>query len=94
VCAGDGLKALHAVAQADIDLVISDINMPILSGAELLTVLRQCPKTAKTPVVALTGLPELRRSTDQSFTAILHKPFKLEVLVNTVKRLLYPGMTS
>ncbi|MEO6457168.1 MAG: response regulator [Chloroflexia bacterium] len=94
VCAGDGLKALHVVDEADVDLVISDINMPNLNGAELVTVLRQRPKTKKTPVLALTSLPEMRRSTDKSFAAILHKPFKLEELVETVKMLLYPRMTS
>ncbi len=76
VCVRDGLKALHVVDGADVDLVISDINMPKLNGAELVTVLTQCPKTKKTPVLALTCLPELRRSTDKSFAAILHKPFK------------------
>ena len=94
ICVGDGLKALHAVDQADVDLVISDINMPRLNGAELVTVLRQFSKTAKTPVVALTALPELRRSTDESFTAILHKPFEIEELVETVDRLLHSNRTS
>ena len=94
VCAGDGLKALNVVDQADVDLVISDINMPELNGAELITVLRQCPKTTNIPVLALTALSDLRRSTDRSFTAILHKPFKLEELVETVDTLLHPNMTS
>jgi CheY-like chemotaxis protein len=94
VCAGDGLKALRLVDQADIDLVISDINMPNLNGAELATVLKQSPKTTNIPVLALTSLSELRRSTDKSFAAILHKPFQLEELVETVDKLLCPPVTS
>ena len=87
VCCEDGLKALEAVDQADVDLIISDINMPTLTGMELVMVLSRHPKTANTPVVALTGLPQLRRSTDERFTAVLHKPLDIDELVDTIERL-------
>jgi chemosensory pili system protein ChpA (sensor histidine kinase/response regulator) len=51
--AGDGLDALHLLADPLPDLVISDLTMPRMSGFELLEVVRE--RFPLVPVIAISG---------------------------------------
>ncbi len=54
--AADGLEALSVLRQrSDIDLVISDIEMPRMTGLEFLNARRQHPNAAQIPVILLTS---------------------------------------
>jgi chemotaxis family two-component system sensor histidine kinase/response regulator PixL len=56
VQAADGLEALTQLRQrSDIDLVISDIEMPRMTGLEFLNARRQHPNAAQVPVILLTS---------------------------------------
>ncbi|MBD2552738.1 hybrid sensor histidine kinase/response regulator [Limnothrix sp. FACHB-708] len=56
VQAVDGLEALTQLRQrSDIDLVISDIEMPRMTGLEFLNARRQHPNAAQVPVILLTS---------------------------------------
>lgn len=50
----DGNKALEFARSNEVDLVITDINMPEMSGVDLVTHLRNLPDYAKTPILMLT----------------------------------------
>ena len=56
--ASDGVEALAQVAQHRPDVVVLDIQMPGLSGLEVLTQIRgsAVPEVARTPVIAATAL--------------------------------------
>ena len=52
-CALDGLD----VARRELpDLILTDINLPDMSGREITTMLRRDPRFKKTPIVALTAM--------------------------------------
>lgn len=51
-----GHDALAKIAVADFDLVVSDVEMPGMSGFELTARLRQLDKTLDTPVIIVTSL--------------------------------------
>ena len=52
-------EALETVRQLeDIDLVLLDINMPIMDGITLLKEMRKSAVLANTPVIMLTGMEE------------------------------------
>lgn len=54
--AADGLEALNILRQrSDINLVISDIEMPRMTGLEFLNARRQHPSAAQVPVILLTS---------------------------------------
>jgi CheY-like chemotaxis protein len=89
--APDGRQALQLATSLDLDLVISDIEMPELSGGELLIVLQNLPSVRGTPVIAITGLSDLRRASDTGFAAILRKPFDLEEMLEVVRQALSLG---
>jgi len=50
----DGAAALERVLVAPPDLVVSDINMPLMNGYELCRRLRTDPATALLPVILIT----------------------------------------
>ncbi|OGM16059.1 hypothetical protein A2V56_04445 [Candidatus Woesebacteria bacterium RBG_19FT_COMBO_42_9] len=54
--AQDGEEGLSMAKDQNIDLVILDIMMPILSGLDMLAQYRQDPKGKSVPVIILTNL--------------------------------------
>jgi two-component system chemotaxis response regulator CheY len=53
--AGDGAAGLAlAIRHPDLSLVILDVNMPVMSGLDMLDRLSEQPATAKLPVMLLT----------------------------------------
>jgi pilus assembly protein CpaE len=53
--ADDGLEALRAVAEAMPDLIITDVRMPYVNGLELTQRLRRNHRTARIPIIMLSG---------------------------------------
>ena len=52
---GSGDAALRAVAEGAPDVVILDLNLPVLSGSEVCRILRSRPATAHLPIIMLTA---------------------------------------
>ena len=88
--ASDGSQGLNRAKQGGIDCVISDVNMPIMNGIEMVTLIKQDPILSSTPVVMLTteGSKELIAKAKQAgASGWIVKPFKAEMLVAAVKKL-------
>jgi two-component system chemotaxis response regulator CheY len=87
----DGLDGVDKINQVtDISLVICDVNMPRMSGLEMLEKFREDKKHATVPVVMLTteGQPELvERAKKAGAKGWIVKPFKAELLVAAAKKL-------
>jgi len=65
------------------DLVITDIDIPKVNGNDVARYIRYSDKSA-TPVIGITGSDaSIER---EFFDLLLIKPFRLETLVDTVKR--------
>ena len=60
----DGLEAWQMLTEVDVDLVISDVEMPNLTGLELASRIKHNPRTEHLPVILLTSLakPEQREA--------------------------------
>jgi len=89
--APDGLRALETIRAAVPDLAIVDIMLPVLSGTDLVTELRQDPRTSTVPIIMMTAKGEetdivvgLRLGADDYVT----KPFSMSVLVARVAAVL------
>jgi len=89
--AQDGAECLQKVESEQPDLVILDVNMPVMDGFKVLYALRESEDTRNLPVVMLT-VREERGDELAGWMAgadlYLKKPCKMEDLVAGVKRLL------
>jgi DNA-binding response OmpR family regulator len=86
---GDG--AIRAVADQAPDLILLDLNLPVLSGIEVCRILRQRPVTAAVPIIMLTArVSEHDRvvGLDVGADDYLTKPFGLKELSARVRAVL------
>jgi len=54
-CAVNGSDALEVLARRRADLIVTDMQMPKMSGSEFITVLKSEPATAAVPIIVITG---------------------------------------
>ena len=93
VTACDGMDAIEKISNMseDVDLVITDLNMPNLDGYRLIQTLRQNEKHQKTPIIILTSETEeedRRQGMEVGADSYLVKPFKSSLLLSEVARYL------
>lgn len=94
VVVGDGAQALARVPNGDVDLVLTDIEMPGMDGFELCRRLKDNPGLRHIPVVVLTQrdrVTDIIRALEVGADNYLTKPFAPEELVARVARLLEIG---
>ena len=90
--ANNGREAIDWLLQHPdaIDIVLMDVQMPVLDGYEATRMLRQMPAFADLPVVALTA-GAFQRQQDEAraagMDAFVAKPFNVDELMNVVRRL-------
>jgi two-component system copper resistance phosphate regulon response regulator CusR len=88
-CVADGVTAEHRIASSACDLVILDLNLPHLDGAELLKRVRARDRFL--PVLVLTGRAHLEdriKTLDLGADDYLLKPFEYGELMARVRALL------
>ena len=83
----DGAAALQAVRESPPDLVVTDMMMPVMGGADLIQRLRCDPATAGIPILAASGDPHLADGAD----AVIAKPYSWRDLVEVADALLREG---
>ncbi len=89
--ADDGVDALRKLAGARFDIIITDINMPIMDGLKLVKRIRSDPAHQATPIVIITteGSQEDRqRALQLGANAYITKPIQAPQVISTVKELL------
>jgi two-component system, chemotaxis family, chemotaxis protein CheY len=87
----DGVDALKKLTTDRVDIVITDINMPMMDGLKLVSVIRGDPKMKSLPVVIVTteGADEDRkRGLALGANAYIPKPIQPSDLLRTVTSLL------
>ncbi|HXK06019.1 MAG TPA: response regulator [Verrucomicrobiae bacterium] len=91
MAAGTGREALEMVRRAPAALILTDINMPVMDGEELVGHLREDPALRDIPVIVLsTDSTRARANRMEAAGArgYLAKPFTAETLRNEVERVL------
>jgi DNA-binding response OmpR family regulator len=88
---GTGDAALRAVTERVPDLVILDLNLPVLSGVEVCRILRGRPATSRLPIIMLTartGEADRVAGLDLGADDYVTKPFSLRELAARVRAVL------
>ena len=86
--ATDGLEAIRITLAQRPDLILMDINMPIMDGIEATRLLRHIDVAHMTPIVAVTGeTPEKwRQAIEAGCNDCFEKPVSLEVFRHTLSK--------
>lgn len=87
----DGQQALDLARQSSFDLVLSDVNMPVMDGIALIRALRAEAAYRHTPILMLTtesSVDRKREGKDAGATGWIVKPFDPAQLVATMHRVL------
>jgi CheY-like chemotaxis protein len=79
----NGRLALQILREQQVDLVITDLMMPVMDGAELAAAMRSDDKHRRTPIILMTSLPAAALGLN-AFNAVLRKPFTPDVLLRTI----------
>ncbi|MEG2099545.1 MAG: two-component regulator propeller domain-containing protein [Mucinivorans sp.] len=91
-CAGDGAQALEIIKTKKIDLVISDVMMPVVNGFELCGTIKSSIEISHIAVVLLTSQIETENREigyKMGADAYIGKPFEIDSLLNIVSSILY-----
>jgi two-component system chemotaxis response regulator CheY len=87
----DGVDALSKLAGVDVDLILSDINMPRMDGLELTRKIRAIPRYKFVPILLLTteSHPEKKQEGKAAgATGWIVKPFHPDQLLAAVKKVM------
>lgn len=67
-----GAAALQRLGEESVDLVITDVMMPVMNGSELIDRLRADPEHSKLPILVLSASPHAVDRADH----VMRKPFE------------------
>jgi CheY-like chemotaxis protein len=87
----NGAECLEIASRKEFDLIICDINMPVMNGYETVKKFRESDQNTFVPFLFLSALSEmenLRVGMDLGADDFMKKPFEYQDLFKTVKRLL------
>lgn|GEM_PF-6149934 len=91
----DGQKALQKLSQSAFDVVLMDLQMPVMDGYQAVRNLRA--QGSAVPVIALTAhamREEKERCLKAGFNSYLTKPIQVERLLQTIKRFAAANATT
>lgn len=87
--AANGKEALGILANKPVDLVLTDVMMPVMDGIDLVLAMQRREGLATVPVLVVSaGIVEPLRKAFPTAGAFLQKPFRVELLLAAVRGLL------
>ena len=89
--AEDGQEGVAQASLQQPDIIVTDINMPKLSGIEMIRILRGRPEFSSVPILVMTayGNDVARDAITNGATRAVTKPVDFESLVVAIKDLLH-----
>ncbi|HVJ31782.1 MAG TPA: response regulator [Dongiaceae bacterium] len=89
--ANDGSEGLAKARASQVDMVMTDLNMPVMNGLALIKELRQLPAYKGVPILFLTTESDAQLKAEAKAagaTGWITKPFQQEQLIAVVKKVL------
>ena len=86
--ATDGANALAKLSEITPDVLLTDLNMPVMDGFELIERVRQREELRRLPIVVLTtegAVPDQERARTLDVSSYVTKPVKPDAVVAAVK---------
>jgi two-component system alkaline phosphatase synthesis response regulator PhoP len=92
ISADNGAEAFELACSEKPDIIVTDFQMPLMTGLELVEKIRQCDVTKGIPVIMLTARSfaiEDRQKEDLQISQCLSKPFSPKELLEDIEDILY-----
>ncbi len=89
--APDGMEALNIMGRLKFDAVITDLEMPVMHGYDLMAEMKKSPELMNIPVIVLTsraGDKHRQKAIDMGAQDYLVKPFEEQEMLGALKKLL------
>ena len=89
--ASDGVDGLKKISGVKFDLILTDINMPIMDGIKLVSLIRKDESNKDVPIIVITtegGQEDRDRALALGANAYITKPVNAAELIETANRLL------
>jgi chemosensory pili system protein ChpA (sensor histidine kinase/response regulator) len=89
--ASDGMEALNVMGRIKFDAVITDLEMPVMHGYDLMVEMRKNPDHINIPIIVLTsraGEKHRQKALDMGAQDYLVKPFEEQEMLEALKKLL------
>jgi two-component system chemotaxis response regulator CheY len=90
--AEDGASALKILSAEKFDILLTDINMPVMDGLKLVSLVRQDENHMNIPIVVITtegAHADRERALTLGASAYISKPIQASQVVDCVRRLLF-----
>jgi CheY-like chemotaxis protein len=97
LAARDGEEGVRTARKERPDLIICDLQMPVMDGYEVLRQLKKDPMLRQIPAIAVTAFSmpgDYDKVTDAGFDGYVSKPIDPETFVRTVEGFLPPGLRA
>ncbi len=95
--AGDGQIAIDIANREQPDLILMDVDMPVMNGIDACRILKTDPATSAIPVIMLTAMAQQRDLKDGLSAGaddFITKPFSPSFLIDSIIRLLEGSQTA
>ena len=91
--AANGKEGLDAARDNWVDLVIADINMPVMNGEEMIDEMKADPEIAGIPTIVISteGSATRIERLQQKGATFIHKPFTPEIIKDSIQSLIVIG---
>ncbi len=92
ITAANGAEAFELVCEKKPDIIVTDFQMPVMTGLELVKKLRRSKATKDIPVIMLTARGfaiEDEQKEDLKISKFLSKPFSPKELLRSIEDILY-----
>lgn len=94
-CAENGEMAYNEAMRRHYDIIVTDIDMPVMSGLELASRLRQTQRHQHTPIIMMTaGTTRKGEGIKRGISGWLRKPFSKEKMISAVTRVISENTSS
>jgi len=92
ISAENGAEAFELAREEKPDIIVTDFQMPVMTGLQLVEKLRQCEETKDIPVIMLTArgfAVENESKEELQISEFLSKPFSPKELLRSIEDALY-----
>ncbi len=89
--ASDGMEALNSMGKVKFDIVITDLEMPVMHGYDLMAEMKRNPALSAVPIIVLTsraGEKHKEKALEMGAQDYLVKPFEEQEMIGSLKRIL------